>query len=96
MNVKTLTKIFIMAVIALIAVFDVYVWNEGGTEATISWTIFEWSHQYPAFTFLMGFAMGHLFWQMKGQQKLQGGTRDEVKIDTASGDDTDAGGVQQG
>jgi len=70
MAVKTLTKIFIFVVIAVIAVFDVYVWNVGGTEATISWTIFEWSHKFPVFTFLMGFAMGHLFWQMKGVKKL--------------------------
>lgn len=71
MDVKVLTKIFILVVIAVIAIFDVYVWNVGGTEATISWTIFSWSHDYPVFTFLMGFTMGHLFWQMKGKKKLE-------------------------
>jgi len=65
MNVKTLTKIFILVSIAVIALFDVYVFTAGGTEATISWTMYTWSHEYPAFTFSMGFVAGHLFWQMK-------------------------------
>jgi hypothetical protein len=71
MEIKKLTKIFIAATIAVIAAFDVYVWTAGGTEATISWTMFEWSHEYPVFAFAMGFVMGHLFWQMKGYGKIR-------------------------
>jgi len=70
-DVRKLTKIFIAVTIVVMLAFDVYVWNAGGTEATISWTVFEWSHQYPAFTFMIGFVMGHLFWQMKGQSKIK-------------------------
>lgn len=71
MDIKKVTKIFIAIMIAIIAVFDVYVFTVGGTEATISWTMFEWSHDYPVFTFAMGFVMGHLFWQMKPNEKLK-------------------------
>jgi len=69
-NIKKMTSIVIIGIIALITIYDVYAWNVGGTEGTISWKIFEWSHEYPAFTFLMGFVMGHLFWQMKGLKRL--------------------------
>lgn len=68
--VKKLTIAFIGISIALISAFDVYIYVRGGTEATISWTIFEWSHKYPVFSFAMGFVMGHLFWQMKGLKRL--------------------------
>lgn len=75
MHPKTMTKIFIVAVIACITVFDVIIFSRGGTESTISWTIFEWSHEHPVVAFAMGFVMGHLFWQMKGLEKI----RDSLK-----------------
>lgn len=70
MNWKKITGIFVVAVIAIILVYDVIAYVNGGTASTISFTIFEWSYKYPAFTFAMGFVMGHLFWQMKGTAKV--------------------------
>lgn len=64
-DVAVYTKGFIVLMIALIAVYDVWAYSSGGTEGTISWVIYTWSHEHPAFTFAMGFVMGHLFWQMK-------------------------------
>lgn len=54
----------LVAFLALI-VFDVYVFMDGGTEATISHTILVWSYKYPFFTFTCGFLMGHLFWRIR-------------------------------
>ena len=62
MNTKKLTKSFIGATILVIVAFDVYVFQGGGTESTISWTMVEWSYKYPIFPFSMGVIMGHLFW----------------------------------
>ena len=59
------TVIFIVLVILAIAIWDVYIILDAGKEASISATIIRWSHEYPSFTFLMGFTFGHLFWRMK-------------------------------
>lgn len=65
MNVIEMTKIAIAAIIGLIAIYDVFALIKGGTVATISYRIRDWSKRYVAFTFMVGFAMGHLFWPMK-------------------------------
>jgi len=59
------TAIFIVMTLLLIGVWDVYAILGGGKEASISHTLIEWSYEYPSFTFLIGFAMGHLFWRMR-------------------------------
>lgn len=66
---KFTAAIFIIITIVIIAVVDVYFILGGGTEASISYQIITWSHEYPAFTFLMGFTMGHLFWKIKDVKK---------------------------
>ena len=71
--IKAATKIVILAFVVGLIGYDFYAFYVGGTEATVSWTVFEWSHQYPAMTFGVGFVCGHLFWQMKPQLKLQSG-----------------------
>ena len=58
-----------MAVVAVvIAAFDIYVMIYGGTGTTISHEIIVMSYKYPAFTFLVGFIAGHLFWRMPGTE----------------------------
>lgn len=66
---KNLAAYFIISVIIIIAVFDFYLISAGGTEASISAQIIIWSKEYPAFTFLFGFTMGHLFWKIKDVTK---------------------------
>ena len=61
--------IFIITIILAIAGFDAYLIFDGGADASISNQIIEWSYEYPAFTFLMGFAMGHLFWVISNRKK---------------------------
>ena len=58
------TKIFILLVVVVAIVYDVYVYSVGGTQTTISWVIAEWSYKMPALVFAVGFLCGHLFWQM--------------------------------
>ena len=78
MDLKKWTVWFIVLTIVAIAVYDSYVIIQGGTEVSISHTLVEWSYNYPAFTFLFGFTMGHLFWRMrdtKTTRKLSGGDK---------------------
>ena len=68
--IKKVTAIFIFAVVVVGVLFDVYVFIRGGTEATISWMIFEAAHKYPMIPFAVGILCGHFFWQMKPHLKL--------------------------
>lgn len=76
-NWKKWTAIFVGAVIVAIGVYDVIAISGGGTEASISHMLITWSYKYPAFTFLMGFAMGHLFWRMRS-------TKETIAIDEST------------
>lgn len=71
MSIKKITQIFIVCIFVVIFGYDFYAWVSGGTEATISWAVMEFSYNSPVFTFAMGFIMGHLFWQMNGKQKIE-------------------------
>jgi hypothetical protein len=76
MNWQRATIIFVLVVIVAIAGYDVLAIVEGGTEASISHLLITWSYKYPAFPFVIGFVMGHLFWRMpstKETKKLLGG-----------------------
>jgi len=66
---KFTAALFIAITIVIIAIVDVYLIMTGGTAASISHQIIVWSYEYPAFTFLMGFTMGHLFWKIKEVKK---------------------------
>ena len=71
MKVKEITGWFIILIFLLIVGYDVYAYIAGGQEATISSLISqEWIYQYPAFTFAMGFVMGHLFWPMSKHKRV--------------------------
>jgi len=69
---KNLAAIFIISIIVLIAVVDGYLIYTGGTSASISNQLIIWSYEYPAFTFLMGFTMGHLFWVISNRKAKDG------------------------
>jgi hypothetical protein len=70
MNWKKTTIIFIVAVGALIGVYDVLAMAKGGIEASISHTIIAWAYDYPVFSFSMGFICGHLFWRLMNTKTL--------------------------
>lgn len=64
-----ITKYFIYLTILLIAVYDVYTIASHGTQTSISQVMITWSYEYPVFTFLMGFTMGHLFWRLSTDKR---------------------------
>ena len=65
----TRAAIFIIVTILAIAIFDTYLILDEGTNASISNQLIEWSYDYPAFTFIMGFVMGHLFWFISNRKR---------------------------
>lgn len=70
MNIKKITKLIVLLFIALILIYDVYAYIKGGQVATISYLIItDWSKNYSAFTFAIGFLMGHLFWPLAERKK---------------------------
>lgn len=75
MKFKKHTYVFIVAIIVLIAIWDVYVLVWGGPESSISHIMINWAYDYPVFSFVMGFVMGHLFWRMGG--RIKEGTKDD-------------------
>jgi len=64
MKARTLTMLVIAFFILGLLGYDVYIYIVAGQSATVSNVIIDLSHDYPAGTFLIGFTMGHLFWQM--------------------------------
>ena len=62
---KKITPWFIILTIIVIGVYDFWIIGTQGKVESVSATVIRWSHEYPSFTFLMGFTFGHLFWRMK-------------------------------
>lgn len=72
MNWKKVTQLFVMILFVSIFLYDAVAIYQGGTEASVSYRIILWSYDFPAFTFLVGFCMGHLFWRMRDTEKTRG------------------------
>ena len=69
-RVKEITAMVTIVFIVGILGYDVWAFYHGGTEGTVSYmVIMEWSYKYPAFTFFVGFVMGHLFWPLNGKAR---------------------------
>ncbi len=62
MNFKKLTIAFIVVVLAVIIVYDIFAIVAGGYDATISSTLYASAKDYPVVSFALGFVMGHIFW----------------------------------
>lgn len=73
MDLKKKTAVFTIGSILIFFSFwlgyDIYAISEGGTEASISFMMYEWSYKYPIFTWTMGFIpgllVGHFFWRIR-------------------------------
>jgi len=67
MNTVKITKFFIIAIIILIAIYDIYLYKNGIPGDTISEVIWNASKKSRALVFGIGFAIGyvagHLFWK---------------------------------
>ena len=62
---QKITGIFIISFVALAIGYDFWAFYQGGTEATISYWVYDRSHMYPTIPFAIGYLCGHFFWQMK-------------------------------
>ena len=79
MTIKSKTALFtLIATLAFalsLVVYDVWAINQGGTEGSISFMIYEWSYKYPLFTFASGFIpgvlVGHFFWRIRDTEKTK-------------------------
>lgn len=69
--IREVTKFFIIGILVVIFAYDFYAYLQEGQEGTISYLIItDWSRNYPAFTFLIGFIMGHLFWPLSSKKRI--------------------------
>jgi len=59
-----LTVLFILIVIIIVAIYDVWVIKKKGKPESISAHIIRISKTYPLITLLTGILLGHLFWSM--------------------------------
>lgn len=66
------TKIFLLVILVVIIVFDVWIINQEGKKSSISWfVISELKRDYPLINDAWWFSMGHLFWRMKDPTKKE-------------------------
>lgn len=68
MSKAALSLLIGFAGLVLLLGYDSYLFISGGTEATISWFLYQASYEKPFMTFMIGNVLGilegHLFWQM--------------------------------
>jgi len=77
MKLKSKTAIFTLGSIGLLLLawlgYDIYAISEGGTEASISFMMYEWSYKFPIFTwscgFMPGLFVGHFFWRIRDTER---------------------------
>jgi hypothetical protein len=60
-----MTVWFIIAWVAVAAVYDVIVAYLYGSQPTISRVIHDWTYGNPVIAFALGVLCGHLFWSQK-------------------------------
>lgn len=78
MDIRKLTQLIVVIFIVAIFGYDLFAYIKGGQEATVSFLIIDdWSRNFPAFTFFVGFIMGHLFWPLSEKK----GLKDDISRD---------------
>jgi len=63
------TVAFIVFAVGLITVYDVYTLAVHGYETTISWVLYDKSHDWPIIPFVFGVLGGHLFFPNRAARK---------------------------
>lgn len=58
------TELFIVAIVLLIAAFDIFIIIKKGKKESISSYIINGSKKYPLLVLILGIVLGHLFWSM--------------------------------
>ena len=66
MSYVHVTRMLIVFIILIVALWDCYVLSQGQQQATFSVVIYESSKKWPVIPFVLGFLCGHIFWQVYG------------------------------
>ncbi len=66
MSYVHVTRMLIVFIIFIVALWDCYVLSQGQQQATFSVVIYESSKKWPVIPFVLGFLCGHIFWQVYG------------------------------
>ena len=66
MSYVHVTRMLIVFIILVVALWDCYVLYQGQQQATFSVVIYESSKKWPVIPFVLGFLCGHIFWQVYG------------------------------
>ncbi len=59
-----MTRYFIIAILVIVAIYDILAALFGGIKATLSWQIWTWSTNFPIIPLAVGVVIGHLFWRL--------------------------------
>lgn len=54
-----------MAIVMAVGLFDLWAMATGQPKQTVSAVIQDWSQQFPSFSLVCGFILGHLFWPVR-------------------------------
>ncbi len=65
MTLDPITIGFILFIVALVTVYDVWTLVRRGYNTTISWTLYAWATRWPIIPFALGVLAGHLFFPNK-------------------------------
>ena len=66
MSYVNVTRMLVVFIILIVALWDFYVLYQGQQQATFSVVIYESSKKWPVIPFVLGFLCGHIFWQVYG------------------------------
>lgn len=66
---KIITAWFIVTLIFLCTIYDIYIGVNYGSAATISWVTWTTAKGYPIIPFAAGILCGHLFWSQQTVEK---------------------------
>jgi hypothetical protein len=61
---ETVTKVIILLIVVIVAVWDVFLISTGNCAATFSVVLYESSKAWPIIAFALGVLCGHVFWQI--------------------------------
>jgi len=63
--VQFIFALVLVVLFLLIAVWDTFCTFIGSPNQTVSALFNSWAHEFPPFTLLIGFLLGHLFWPVQ-------------------------------
>lgn len=66
---KDITKVVVLATVAIVALYDIIIYNVSGVDATVSRVTLSWASDLPIIPLVIGVVIGHLFWSQPRSKK---------------------------